>query len=226
MRGLDYLVAGGIIALSAWAVAAQLGKDPVGEAVAAREVVRLEIGEALEDQEVVASSEAKLRLHTLLGTKATVFYSWSTTCPCVGYVNERLLPEIRRLGPLGVKFVAVAGDPKDTPQRTAAFTLSQWHELNPGGLPPYFMLLDPTQRLCRQLGFREAAHFAVFDANGTLRFRGTFDDNVKHPTQSYLPQALDAIVAGKPVANPNRIVPGYGCPFGAPAEECPLVSKD
>ena len=108
----------------------------------------------------------------------------------------------------------------------AVGTLGQWAGNNPGGLPPYFMLLDPTQRLCKQLGFREAAHFVVLDGNGTLRFRGTFDDNVKHPTQAYLPQAIDAVLAGKPVANPNRIVPGYGCPFGAPAEKCPIIDKE
>ena len=97
-----------------------------------------------------------------------------------------------------------------------------WAGKGPQGLPPYFLLLDPTQRLCRQLGFREAAQFAVVDANGTLRFRGTFDDDLKHPTRTYLPEALDAVLGGRDPWQPPPPAEKYGCPFGAPAEDCPV----
>lgn len=227
LRRYDLLLAAGIIAMGAWAVWAQVGKDPVGAALEAQEPRRLEMGDPLEDQEVVSGSGTKLRLHALFGTKATVFYSWSTTCPCVGDVNERLVQLIQRLKPLGVAFLAVAGDAKDTPERVAEQLMGSWSQpklfeaAKNGGLPLYGMLLDPTQRLCKQLGFREAAHFAVVDANGQLRYRGTFDDNLKKPTKAFLPDALDAILAGRAPEQATRNVAGYGCPFGQPAKECP-----
>lgn len=226
MRARDLVIAGGIVGLAAWAVVAQVGTDPVGAAITAREPKRLDLGDPLEDQEVVAVSEVRMALRTLLGKKATVFVSWSSTCPCMatkGMVDDRLLPVIQRWKSEGVSFLAVAGDPRDTAQTAAQGLLSAWAHKGAGGLPPYFLLLDPTQRLCRQLGFREAAHFAVLDANGALRYRGTFDDDLKRPTRTFLPEALEAVVAGRAPEHPiSPPVEKYGCPFGAPIAECPI----
>jgi hypothetical protein len=169
-----------------------------------------------------------MRLHAVLGPKATVFMGWSTTCLCVPIVDDRLIPVIQRFKPLGVTFVAIAGDPKDTPEKVASTLMGSWAEpkraekASNRGLPMYGMLLDPSQRLCRQLGFREATQFAVVDANGNLRYRGTFDDDLKKPTKAFLPEALEAIVDGRSPERPLRLVSGYGCPFGAPLLDCPV----
>jgi hypothetical protein len=227
IRRYDLLLAGGIIALSAWAVWAQVGKDPVGAAVVAQEPGRLDIGDPLEDQWVLDGAEKRHRLHSLMGKKATVFYAWSTTCPCVGFVDERLIPVIQRFKPLGVTFLAVAGDAKDSPNKVAETLMGAWaaeklaSKANNRGLPLYGMLLDPSQKVCRQLGFREATQFAIVDANGNLHYRGMFDDDLKKPTKSYLPDALEAVVDGRMPDHPLRPVPGYGCPFGEPAMDCP-----
>lgn len=224
MRRIDLLVAGAVVGLAAWAVLAQVGRDPVGEAIEARPVVLVPLGEAVEDQDVANLNGERLRLHTLLGRRATVFYSWSTFCGCVEVVNPRLLPVIERFKPQGVSFVAVAGDPKDTKERAAERLFAQWARVeSTRGLPPYGMILDATQRLCRQLGFREASQFAVLDANGYVRYRGTFDDNLKQPTEAFLEPALEAVLEGRRVEHPFRQVTGYGCRFGAPLDECPLL---
>lgn len=223
----DLWVALLVIGLSVWAVVAQVADDPVGGAVARQGPVKLDVGQPLEDQEVTNLAGAPLRLHSLLGAKATVFYAWSVECPCVDDVDERLLPVIRQWKPQGVAFLAVAGDGRDTREEISAQLRSAWSRTvegaprTPMGLPPYGVLHDPTQRLCKQLGFREAVQFAIVDANGELRYRGTFDDSLKKPTAAWLPAALEDVVAGRPVAVPLRPVPGYGCPFGIPPEECP-----
>lgn len=227
MRRLDLLIAGAVVGLSVWAVVAQVGRDPVGDAQAARPVRTLDLGEALEDQDVVAVDGKVYRLHGFLGPRATVFYSWSTRCPCVGFVNPRLLPIVQRFKPEGVRFFAVAGDPADTKERAEVAHVSAWaHEASTGGLPPFGLLLDPTQRLCRQLGFREASQFVVLDANGYVRYRGTIDDSLKQPTRPYLLPALEAVFEGRPVQSPLRPVPGYGCAFGAPLKDCPILGPD
>jgi hypothetical protein len=220
MRVIDLGIAGAIIGLAAWAVIAQVGGDPVGEAVERREPARLAIGDPLEDQEVTTLGGTE-RLHGVLGRRATVFYSWSIECKCVGIVNKRLLPVIERWKPEGVAFIAVDGDAKDTKPKVAEHLIGSWHALG-RDLPPYGMLLDPTQRLCRQLGFREASQFAIVDANGALRYRGTFDDDLKKPTRTYVPEAIEAVVAGRAPEHALHPVAGYGCLFGEPAKECPV----
>ena len=143
MRRPDLWIAGALIGLSAWAVWAQIGSDPVGEALARQGVTKLEMGEALEDQEVLGANGTALRLHALLGTKATVFYAWSSTCPCMDFVNERLLPAIERFKPMGVAFLAVAGDPADSENAIAVRQIVAWGPRKdgtprtPNGLPPY-----------------------------------------------------------------------------------------
>jgi hypothetical protein len=227
LKRLDTWVAVAVVALAAWAVAAQVQDDPVAVAVARQGPAKLEIGQPLEDQDVANVAGAPLRLHAVLGAKATVFYAWSVECPCVDIVDDRLLPLIRQWRPQGVAFVAVAGDGRDTSASITERLKSAWSRTVDGaprapmGLPPYGVLHDPTQRLCKQLGFREAVQFAIVDANGELRYRGTFDDNLKHPAVAWLPSALEDVVAGRAVAVPLRPVPGYGCPFGIPAQECP-----
>jgi hypothetical protein len=220
MRRLELFIAGSIVGLSAWAVAAQVGSEPVGETVPPREVMRLDIGDSLDDQDVTGPSGSTLQLHALLGKKATVFYSWSIHCPCVGVVNKRLLPVIQRWKPEGVAFLAVAGEPKDSREKVAEKLVFMWAGLDQP-LPPHGMLLDPSQRLFRKLGFREASHFAIVDANGALRYRGTFDDDLKKPTRTFVPEALEAIAAGREPEHARHTVAGYGCLFGEPAKECP-----
>ncbi|MFM8980534.1 MAG: redoxin domain-containing protein [Planctomycetia bacterium] len=216
-----------VVALCAWAVAAQVQDDPVGAAVARRGPSKLEVGQPLEDQEVTNIAGTPLRLHALLGAKATVFYAWSVECPCVEQVDERLLPLVRQWKPQGVAFLAVAGDGRDTREEIAAKLQASWSRTvdgaprTPMGLPPYGVLHDPTQRLCKQLGFREAVQFVIVDANAQVRYRGTFDNDLKKPTTAWLPGALDDVVAGRPVAVPLRPVSGYGCPFGIPVQDCP-----
>lgn len=228
MKRADLLIAGLVVGLSAWAVWAQVGSDPVGEALKGQGPVKLEIGAPLEDQDVLNIAGTKFRLHSVLGTKATVFYAWSVTCPCVDFVDDRLLPVIARWKPEGVAFVAVAGDGNDSASSIGARLAGAWSApregklRTPNGLPPYGMIHDPTQRLCKQLGFREAAQFVVVDGNGTVCYRGTFDDDLKKPTVAWLPDAIEDVVAGRSVAVPLRPIPGYGCPFGIPPADCPV----
>ena len=87
-------------------------------------------------------------------------------------------------------------------------------------LPRYALVLDPAQRLCAQLGFKEAVHFVVTDADGYLRYRGTFDDSLKKPTVAYLPSAIEDVMGGRPLEHPQRVVLDYGCPFGQPGKDC------
>lgn len=236
MERREFAIVGTLVVAAVAAVWFQIGRDPVGAATERLGPALVELGQPFEEQSVRSLSGERLSLHGLLGKKATVFYAWSVTCPCVDMINERLVPVIERWKPDGVEFLAVAGDGNDSAETIGSRLIASWAlarkplkagdpplpPLSRNGIPPYGLLHDPSQKLCRQLGFVEAAQFVVVDANGVVVFRGAFDDDLKHPTRTYLADALADVVAGRPVAMALRPVPGYGCPFGAPPEDCPV----
>lgn len=78
------------------------------------------------------------------------------------------------------------------------------------------VLLDPRQALARKAGATISPEAAVFSAKGELLYRGRIDDRAiapgKHrvePRQRDLRDALDAILAGKPVR--ERFTKAIGC---------------
>jgi peroxiredoxin len=213
MRHVDLLVTAVIVGASAYAVAKMAGDGPV----AARPEVRaIDVGQPVEDVELVDIGGEKRRLLGWLGRKATVLYAFSVKCPCVGQVEERiqeLMDRHRGKDGKDVVWVGVAGDAADSTEAVVEKMVA----LRAG----YKMLLDPAQKLCRRVGFREATHVAVLDADGYLRYRGTIDDDLKKPTRSYLAEALAAVTEGRAPDVAEHDVEGYGCAFGEPAEDCP-----
>ena len=82
--------AGLIVGLSAWAVARQLGTDPL-EAYEAAAIRTLEVGEALPADVVIRDiGEESRPIGDWFGRTATVFYSWGTNCPCVPICETRM----------------------------------------------------------------------------------------------------------------------------------------
>jgi hypothetical protein len=173
------------------------------------------VGEAVEDVVLDDLLGKPRRLTEWLGERATILYSWSATCPCVGECDRRIAPLFHALraehGEKAVRWIAVAGAAEDTPEVV----------LETMGLlrAPYRMLLDPRQRLTGRLGLRSAAHVAVLDGHGYLRYRGTIDDDLKAPTRDFLAGAVKAVLEGRRPDPEEFDVEGYGCPFGEPPPE-------
>src|SRR5205823_9548659 len=77
----------------------------------------------------------------------------------------------------------------------------------------------------RALGVRRTTEAVVLDAEKRLRYRGRIDDQYrlggvrKEPTSRDLKDAIDAVLAGRNVANPETAVDG--CPITFPAERKP-----
>lgn len=69
----------------------------------------------------------------------------------------------------------------------------------------YPVLLDPTGATGRAYGAMVTPTMAVIDREGKLAYRGAIDDKGQ---TNYVAQALDALLAGQPVATPETR--GYG----------------
>ena len=139
---------------------------------------------------------------------ATVLLFVATDCP----ISNGYTPEINRIageyGPKGVAFFAVHADLSVEPD--AART----HAAEFGYRCP--VLLDADQRLARRVGATVTPEAAVLGPDGRVAYLGRIDDlyagygKRRHaPTSRELRDALDAVLAGRPVARAR--VPGIGC---------------
>ncbi len=209
----EILIAAVLVGLVTWAVASQLTGPQTEETTPPLARV-LEVGEALSPDVSLLDLEGRLvRLGDRLGSRATVLYSWSTTCPCIPICDHDIRPLQERFGEdEGVRWIAICGEPTDVPLRIRAL-------LEKLGAR-YALLRDPTHRLCGTLGFDRAAMIVVLDGDGYVRFRGNLTDNLTKPTTNHLEAVLPAVTAGH--GSPlGELDIAYGCPFSDPLPDCP-----
>ena len=76
---------------------------------------------------------------------------------------------------------------------------------------PYPYLVDGSQEIAKAYGAQVTPHVFLLDADGAVKYRGRVDDSLKEPEiKSHdLKDALDAVLAGKPVPNPTT--KAFGC---------------
>lgn len=135
-------------------------------------------------------------------TKAVVMIFITTDCP----VANSYQPELRRLaeqyGPNGFAFFQIHPDP-DTTAEQAAEHAKDFDITVP-------VVLDPDHHLTQRAGATVTPEAVVIGRDGTILYAGRIDDtwvgfgkNRPEATQHDLKEALDAITAGKEVAQPR-----------------------
>jgi len=72
---------------------------------------------------------------------------------------------------------------------------------------PYPYLYDETQKVSRAYGATVTPHIFVVGPEGTILYEGAADNRRREP--NYLADALDAILAGRPV--PDASTAEFGC---------------
>jgi peroxiredoxin len=157
----------------------------------------------------VVSGEQR-RLSSLRSDAATVIMFICNHCPYVKHVNKGLVSLARDYQPQGVTFIAISSNdveafPADAPERMREVAEEQ------GYLFPY--LYDADQSVARAYQAACTPDFYIFDAGLELVYRGQLDDarprNDVPVTGKDVRAALDAILAGEPVAAEQR--PSIGC---------------
>src|SRR5262245_16365223 len=129
-----------------------------------------------------------------------------TACP----INNAYLPTLTKLhkdyGPKGVTLVAVNANAQDDAAAVAAH--AKKYDL------PFPVLKDAQQSVADRLGARFTPEAVVLDADRKVRYRGRIDDQFGFgykrpaPTAHELTDAIDAVLAGKPVPMPATEVEG------------------
>lgn len=131
-------------------------------------------------------------------------------CPFVKHVEQQLAQLGRDYEPLGLGIVAVSSNSAKThPQDDPEHMREQATRL--GFNFPY--CYDETQAVAKTYTAACTPDFFLFDANQKLVYRGQLDDsrpgNDKPVDGADLRQALDAVMAMKPVAETQK--PSIGC---------------
>lgn len=141
-------------------------------------------------------------------SEARVFVFVTTDCP----IANRYAPELERMyqefTKRGVEFSLVYPNAADTVEKIIAHKTDYGLTARP--------LRDSKHTLARKVGVTVTPEAAVFDAADKLVYCGRIDDwyvdfgkNRKQPTTHELRDAVDAVIAGEPVAAPR--VKAVGC---------------
>jgi hypothetical protein len=142
------------------------------------------------------------------GEKLTLLFFLMHDCP----LARTMAPEINRLvaeyGPRGARSFLVFAEPDLTAAK------ARRHATDFGFVAP--VLLDRQQQLVRFTGATVSPEVAVLSPDNKILYRGRIDDRLTEfgkqrvtPTQRDLRDALETILAGKPVATP--VTKAVGC---------------
>lgn len=208
----DLWIAAAVLALCAYAVARQLGADPLG----VDRIEALALGDRLDGSHELLGLDdegKRYRIDRYFGERFTVLYTWSLKCPCVEEIEHRMKALYARYNERtnGVGWLAIDGEPDD-PAKVIIKVMAKLGAFYP-------VLRDPRQEVTQRLGLDRAVQVAVIDHEGRLRWRGPVDDSYydEEIKQHYLADALEVLVSGEGTLPVPPSEPVYGCLFADPA---------
>lgn len=143
------------------------------------------------------------------GARGTLVMFICNHCPYVKHVNGELVRLARDYAPKGVGFVAISANdaqnyPEDSPAKMREYAQRLGY--------PFPYLFDESQAVARAYQAACTPDFFLFGADLKLVYRGQLDDsrpNGATPTGRDLRAALDALLAGQPIAADQK--PSMGC---------------
>jgi peroxiredoxin len=146
--------------------------------------------------------------------RTVVIVFLGTECPLAAAYAPRLAELARDFGSRGVAFFGVDANQQDGPVGIGRF--AERHGL------PFPMLKDVGNSLADRLGAERTPEVFVLDSSRAVVYRGRIDDQyaigIHRPssTRHDLVDALDAVLAGRPVVTPRT--DAVGCKIGRVAK--------
>jgi peroxiredoxin len=171
-----------------------------------------EIGGRVKDFQLPDTNGKVHQLYKMSDKKAIVLMTQGNGCPIVRLAMPPLREVQTTFQSRGVEFFLVNHNLQDTAESVSAESQEFGF-----GLP---ILLDKTQAVGEQLGVSRTAEIFVIDTQTwKLVYHGPVDDRLNYEAQRpvqhhYLADALNAVLAGKPVAKP--VVNSPGCLINFP----------
>ena len=147
------------------------------------------------------------------GNKGTLVIFSCNTCPWVIRWEDRYVSIADKYTPKGIGVIAVnsnAGrfDGDDSLEKMVKHAKKNDYNF------PYAQ--DPRSQLASKFGATKTPHIYLFDNNDVLVYRGAIDDNARDARsvdEPYLANAIDQLIAGKPIEKPISKAIGCGIKF-------------
>jgi len=124
-------------------------------------------------------------------------------CPYVQAYEDRMIALQAEYGEQGFVLIAInANETQNHPEDSFEHMVARAQQRSFNF--PY--LRDDDQVVAESYGAEKTPHIFLFDQERKLAYTGAIDDNWKEPervTQTWLADAIEAVLAGKPVAAPE-----------------------
>ncbi|MDX6695884.1 MAG: hypothetical protein QOF02_3487 [Blastocatellia bacterium] len=142
-------------------------------------------------------------LASLKGKNGTVLIFISTQCPVSNAYNERMEKLAEDYAARGVNVIGINANATESADDIKAHAAA--HKLT------FTILKDKGNKVADQLGATNTPEVFLLDASSKLVYRGRIDNsrNIEGVSSNDLRDAIDATLAGKPVA--NSFVRAFGC---------------
>jgi peroxiredoxin len=166
------------------------------------------IGRRMADFKLPDASGKVVSLEGFRGRVVVLVFT-GIDCPIGNLYASRLSELSRKYRDKGVAFLGINSNAHETLEQVAEH--AQRHGVE------FPVLKDPRNAVADLAGAERTCEALVLDRGARLRYRGAIDDQYSlkahkdAPTREYLAEALDAVLAGRDVAEPIR--PVFGCPI-------------
>jgi hypothetical protein len=165
----------------------------------------LDIGDRMPatDAMLTNTDMSQISLSQVIGAKGTLVVFSCNHCPWAQAWEQRIV----ELGNSYLKkdvgvIVINSNDPKLYPTDGIEHMKTRVAEM--GYQMPY--VVDAGSKVAKKFGATRTPDIFLFDAQNTLVYTGAFDDNSEKPekvTKTYLQDAMEALLAGQPIATPK-----------------------
>lgn len=189
----------------------------------------LEIGEKAPDFSLLGTDGKHYSLKDFDGANVLVVFFTCNHCPYVIGSDEVTRKTAEKFKSKGVVFAGINSNSINTvPDDSYEHMVKRMEQHR----FPWHYLYDPTQETAKRYGALRTPHFFVFDKNRQLVYTGRGVDSPRDTskmTVNDLENALDDLVAGRPVARPLTNPIGCNVKWEGkdrhwmPAEACDLV---
>ncbi|MEO6001793.1 MAG: thioredoxin family protein [Opitutus sp.] len=195
----------------------------------AKNTFTLELGAMAPDFRLPATDGRSYQVADFKDAKFLVVFFTCNHCPYVTGSDEITRQTALRFQPHGVRFVGINSNSQNTYKEDSfphMVERMQQHKF------PWVYLRDESQDVARAYGALRTPHFYVFDATRKLVYTGRGVDQPRDAskvTRNDLANALEELVAGRPVGTPKTNPIGCNVKWDGmdahwmPADACDLV---
>ncbi len=170
-------------------------------ALTAQSSTPLAIGAAIPKDVTFTDIDGKAHSFGDYRGKVVFVHFWSIVCPTEKVAEPKCIDLQKAFGDKGVVQIAINANQKEI-GGGAPFASLRDHAQTAG--VNFLIAVDPGNKVTDVLGGQTTPHCFVIDKDGVLRYSGALDDDPKGAkgaqAVSYVRDALDAVLAGKPVA--------------------------